>query len=209
MSPHKLLIGLSIQVLLSGCSHYIPDVSAADNCCEMFNDNFQWYKASKSSEKKWGIPVPVQMAIIFQESSFKHDAIPDREYLFGFIPWKRKSSAYGYAQVLKSTWDSYEKSQPKWVFSRSRNDFDDATDFIGWYLNRASKRLNLKLDDAYHLYLAYHEGVGGYNRGSYQSKPSLKKVARKVENRATLYKKQIHRCHANLMLKHPVYAIFY
>ena len=40
------------------------------------------------------------MAIIKQESSFIADAKPDRRKLLGFIPWKRKSSARGYAQAI-------------------------------------------------------------------------------------------------------------
>ena len=58
-------------------------------------------------QKKWGAPVPVPIAMMYQESSFKHDALPPRYYFLGFIPWGRVSSAYGYAQAKDETWADY------------------------------------------------------------------------------------------------------
>ena len=75
----------------------------------MLEEKRGWYKAAKKSEKRWGTPVHVQMSIIRQESSFHSDARPPRTQLLGFIPWKRPSDAYGYAQALDSTWDWYRK----------------------------------------------------------------------------------------------------
>lgn len=209
MNKKIFVASLSLQLLLTGCSTFTPTTIQANNCCELFDSNFQWYKAANTSREYWGVPISVQMAVIFQESSFKHNAIPDREYLLGFIPWKRKSSAYGYGQVLKSTWQSYEKSRPGFIFSRSRNNFNDVTDFVGWYLNTASKRLNIPMSDAYNMYLVYHEGVGGYKRGSFNNKDGLKKIARKVDRRAKMYRLQLSKCQSNLLYKHPLYAIFH
>ena len=45
------------------------------------------------SEKRWKIPPYVLMSIVYQESSYKGDAKPDREKLLWVIPWKRKSTA--------------------------------------------------------------------------------------------------------------------
>ena len=41
------------------------------------------------------------MSFVYQESSFKADARPEREKILGFIPWFRPSSAVGYSQALK------------------------------------------------------------------------------------------------------------
>ena len=49
--------------------------------------------------------------------------------------------------------------------------------------------------DAFKLYLAYHEGIGGYQRGTYRYKRWLVPVAHKVSRRAALYKKQLIVCH--------------
>lgn len=51
-----------------------------------------------------------------------------------------------------------------------RNDFDDATDFIGWYANYTYKTLGVSKWDAYKQYLAYHEGHGGFKRKTYLKK---------------------------------------
>jgi hypothetical protein len=46
--------------------------------------------------------------------------------------------------------------------------------------------------------LAYHEGRGGYKRKTYQSKPTLIKVARKVEQQAKDYGWQLKQCRQEL-----------
>jgi hypothetical protein len=48
--------------------------------------------------------------------------------------------------------------------------------------------------DAYGMYLAYHEGHGGYNRRTYRSKTWLKDVARRVQSRADAYQRQLVSC---------------
>ena len=166
-----------LSVILVSCSSYVPSYTEKQNCCELFKTNFSWYKAARASRDEWGVPIPLQLAIIFQESSFKYNAAPDRNYLLGFIPWSRKSSAYGYAQVLKGTWSEYEKERPGFLISKSRNSFDHSTDFIGWYLHKASIKLGVNIDDAYSLYLAYHERINGYKQKTYLKKPGLMRIA--------------------------------
>ena len=63
------------------------------------------------------------MAMMYQESSFRHDARPPMDY-FLFIPLGRRSSAYGYAQVKDETWDDYKRETGhSWA---DRDDFGDA-----------------------------------------------------------------------------------
>ena len=57
--------------------------------------------------KKWELPPFVLIAFVFQESSFNSNAKPDREKLFGIIPWLRPSTAKGYSQALDETWEQY------------------------------------------------------------------------------------------------------
>ena len=52
--------------------------------------------------------------------------------------------------------------------------------------------------DTYAQYLNYHEGWGGYRRGSYRNKAWLGPVARKVEARAARYGAQYAGCHNEL-----------
>jgi hypothetical protein len=131
------------------------------------------------------------MAIMHQESRFQHDVQAPRDYLLGFIPWGRKSSAYGFAQAKDEVWGEFRNEVDS---GADRDDFEDAIHFIGWYTHKTQRRLNISKWDAYNQYLAYHEGRGGYSRGTYKKKSWLLKVANKVKNRAALYNKQLKNC---------------
>ena len=98
--------------------------STTQDICKIFKEKKSWYRAAKKTEKRWKIPISVSMAFIKQESSFVADAKPPRTRLLGFIPWKRKSSAKGYAQAIDGTWDLYIKERGGWF--TERNDFEDA-----------------------------------------------------------------------------------
>lgn len=124
------------------------------------------------------MPVHVPMAMMYQESSFKHNAKPPRTRLFGIIPWKRPSSAYGYAQALDGTWEEYKRTAGNMLSSRSN--FGDAIDFMGWYIDRAHRQNKISKWDAYNQYLAYHDGIAGWRRKTYTKKPWLMSVARTV-----------------------------
>ncbi|MEW8195440.1 MAG: transglycosylase SLT domain-containing protein, partial [Candidatus Thiodiazotropha sp.] len=141
-----------------GCSSSPPRNMA--DACDIFEEKDDWYEASEEAFEKWGVPIHVQLAIIHQESRFEHDAKPPREKLFWFIPWFRKSSAYGYAQVQDTTWKWYKRETGNsWA---DRDDYDDAVDFIGWYGSVSHRKLGISKWDTYRQYLAYHEGPGGY-----------------------------------------------
>lgn len=164
--------------------------------CEIFAEKSDWYSAARDSYKKWGVPINVQLAIIYQESRFVHDAKPPRKKLLWVIPWTRLSSAYGYGQIKDSTWDWYLKSTGRrWA---SRTDFDDVTDFIGWYGTMSHRMLGIAKTDAYNQYLAYHEGHGGFKRKTYRKKPWLLRVAGTVRTRARNYQAQLQKCEASL-----------
>ena len=167
-----------------------------ENICAIFEEKKKWYKAAKESEKRWGTPKHVQMAIIRQESSFNFDAKPPRTKLLGVIPWKRPSDAYGYAQALDSTWSWY-KDETGRRFA-DRDDFDDAIDFVGWYTHVSHKTAGISKWDPYNQYLAYHEGQTGWKRGTHKKKTWLKQTARKVDYRAREWGAQLQRCEEDL-----------
>ena len=187
-------IVLLLVILLSSCA--TPPPRNTYNICSMFHQYPNWKHTTLVTQKKYGIPIAVQMAIIHQESKFNPHARPPRTKLLWIIPWKRPSTAYGYTQALHSTWTQY-KHNNGWILS-SRNDFADGVDFIGWYANSAYRKAGISRADAYSLYLAYHEGVGGYARRSYASKPWLLKVANHVAINAANYHSQLVRCQGRL-----------
>ena len=166
-----------------------------DNLCATFKEKEDWYADARQSYEKWGIPVSVQMAIMHQESHFVADAKPPRIWLLGIIPWFRPSSAYGYAQAKDETWDDYLDKTGRWY--ADRDDFADASDFVGWYCSVSHIKLGIQKEDTKNLYLAYHEGNGGYQRKSYLNKDGLKRIADKVAYRARLFQSQLDACKMN------------
>ena len=187
-----LLVGFML-VTLVGCTK--PPPQKANDICNVFTQYPAWYWYTKRTEQRWGMPIAVQMAIMYQESSFNGASRPPREKILWVIPWKHVSTAYGYSQALDPTWDNYIKSTGN--FSGSRNDFGDASDFVGWYGQIAHQKLSISMSNAYAQYLAYHEGVGGYARGSYNSKPWLIQVAHQVQTRANVFNSELQSCQNN------------
>jgi hypothetical protein len=163
-----------------------------DNACSIVRERPQYLRAMQKAERRWGVPVHVQMATIHQESKFIGNAKTPHNYMLGIIPLGRQSSAYGYSQALDGTWEDYMSDQRRY-FAR-RDDIEDATDFMGWYFNETEEKLGLSKWDARTQYLAYHEGRTGYARGYHNSKPWLMAVANKVADRAELYRAQLASC---------------
>lgn len=192
----RLIKWILLFAFITGCAS--EPLSEVGDVCKIFHEKPRWYWATLESEDAWGVSPAIQMAIIHQESKFEQYARPPRQWILGFIPWFRPSSAFGYAQVLETTWKDYLKAIGK---KRSRADFASATDFIGWYARNAQKRTPIDLDNANDLYLAYHEGAGGFSRKTYQSKPWLINVAKKVSKQSEVYQQQLAQCEAALPKK--------
>ncbi|MGV6802341.1 MAG: transglycosylase SLT domain-containing protein [bacterium] len=190
MTRVLLLSTLFSLLLLSACATPPPQNQA--DACSIFEEHRSWYKATRKVEKKWGVPISLQLAFIKQESSFRHNAKPARGKFLFIFPGARPSTAEGYAQALDTTWDAYKKATSN--RGANRRNFKDAVDFIGWYVHSSHQRAGIPKGDAYGHYLAYHEGAGGYIRGSYKTKPAVKAVATKVARDANQYDRQLDKC---------------
>ena len=185
-----LLAGCLLVLLFHGCA--TPQPKRIDNICEIFREHSEWYEEAFESYEKWGIPIPVMMAILHQESKYIGDIRPPRTTCLWIFPGPRPSSAYGYAQALDETWEEYKESTGNsWA---DRDDFGDSIDFVGWYCHLSSVKCGISKQNARNLYLAYHEGRGGFNRRTYRKKGWLLKVANKVQRRANKYKSQLAAC---------------
>lgn len=163
-----------------------------DDACSILKQRPTYYKAMKATERKWGVPVHVQMAAIYQESKFIGNARTPHQYALGVIPMGRQSSAYGYSQALDGTWEEYQRDQRR--FGAKRDRIGDATDFMGWYMSQSSQKLGISKGDAEAQYLAYHEGRTGYAKQSYLSKPWLVDVASSIGQRSMTYQAQLATC---------------
>ncbi|MEM9395151.1 MAG: lytic transglycosylase [Pseudomonadota bacterium] len=188
----NLCLSIALCALAACGSGSNTPPSRLDNACAIVDERPKYLRAMKRTEKKWGTPVAVQMATLYQESKFMSDARTPYRYTLGVIPMGRQSSAFGYAQALDGTWDDYRNETRN--YSGRRNKIDDATDFMGWYMHETFERHGIPKTDARRHYLAYHEGHTGYGRGSYNQKQWLMRVANDVGSRAVMYDLQLKSC---------------
>jgi len=189
----RTLCAMLLALALASCGGgYKSPPRNLDDACSIAQQRPKYMKAFKATERKWGVPVSVQMATIYQESRYRGDARTPFRFVLGVIPMGRQSSAYGYGQALDGTWDQYRKETGRRSAKRDR--MQDASDFVGWYMNKSLEKNSIALDDARNQYLAYHEGHAGYSRGSYKSKSWLVRVAADVDARAEMYDGQLRTC---------------
>lgn len=189
-----LLLLLLISTVIASCVPKQPQ--NIDSICAIFDQQPSWYTYAKRTEQRWGVPVELQMAIMHQESSFIGNARPPRKKLLGIVPWTRSGSDYGFAQAINPTWQEYKAETGRTLVRRSS--FADASDFVGWYVDKAHRRLDIPKNNAYDMYLAYNVGMGGYERGHYNSHPWVRDAARKVAERAGAYKRELLQCRTKL-----------
>jgi hypothetical protein len=178
-------------ILISACSSIPQNTS---NSCSIFNERYLWYKHVKNTEKKWGTPIHVQLAIIKMESDFDWLAKPARQKLFKVIPFKRPSSSFGYSQAVKGTWKQYKNETGNKLARRTR--FKDSVDFIGWYTDKTESILKISKKDVFRQYLAYHEGWGAYK--NYKNNQKVISLAKKVKKQSDKYEAQLKKCQKRL-----------
>jgi len=176
---------------ISACSSIPKNTS---DSCSIFDERYLWYKHVKKTEKKWGTPIHIQLAIIKMESDFDWLAKPARKKIFKIIPFKRPSSSFGYSQAVKGTWEQYKNETGNTLATRTR--FKDSVDFIGWYTDKSNSILKISMKDAFRQYIAYHEGWGAYK--NYRNNQKVIKLAKKVKNQSDKYKLQLKKCEKRL-----------
>ncbi|MBL8251941.1 MAG: transglycosylase SLT domain-containing protein [Candidatus Competibacter sp.] len=184
-----------VFLLLASCTTPAPPRNI-DDACAIFAQREGWFADAKAASRRWGAPLPLLLAIIYHESAFRSDAQPPRDRHFGWVPGPRPSSAFGYSQALDGTWDRYKAATGN--SGAERNNFADAVDFIGWYVDQTARYNRIAKTDAYQHYLAYHEGQGGFAKGTHQQKPWLIERARQVRQQADRYRVQLSRCEPRL-----------
>ena len=197
LKKNKIIIFLFLFLL--SCSSIPKNTSDG---CSIFSEKYLWYKHAKKTEKKWGTPVYLQLAIIKMESDFDWLAKPKRQKLFKIIPYKRPSSSFGYSQAVKGTWRQY-KEETNNPFAR-RTRFKDSVDFIGWYTNKTEKILKISKKNSFKQYIAYHEGWKNYK--NYKNNQKVILLAKKVEKQSNKYKRQLLKCNKSLTTRK--YIIF-
>jgi len=188
------LLLLCLATTGAGCAATRP--TQLNDVCAIFSEKPDWYEEAHDAYVKWGVPIPLQLAVIHQESHFESDVRPPRTTFLWVFPGPRPSSAYGYGQVLDATWDEYQETSGG-MFA-DRDDFGDVVDFIGWYGAAGERRYGIPKTDPYAFYLAYHEGHTGYLRGTYRKKRELQAIAAEVARRTQRYARQLGDCEISL-----------
>ncbi len=189
----KSLVSVSLLLILCACGASVqPPPNNLNDACAIIKERPKWYKAMLATQSKWDVPVAVQMATIYQESKFKGQARTPLAFKLDVIPMGRNSSAYGFAQAIDSTWKWYMRETGN--RSAKRDDFDDAVDFMGWYMDQSFQRLGIPKTSARNQYLAYHDGHAGYRRRTYRRKGWLMRVSKEVQARAEMYSEQLAEC---------------
>lgn len=189
----RLLRALIVLALLAGCgSREFAAPRELDDACAIVRQHPDYLRAFRAAENEWGVPVPVMMAFMYQESKFIGNARPPHQWVLGVIPVGRQSSAYGFSQALDGTWEEYLRAEGR--RGARRDNIRDAADFMGWYMSLTVRETGVPLTDARNQYLAYHEGRSGYLRGTHNSKAWLLRIAGEIEDRAAMYERQLRAC---------------
>lgn len=186
-----IVCSLMLVGLVSSCMS-LRQPSNTANLCTIFAEKSYWYRHALNAERQWKIDKTLLMAVIKQESSFVRSARPPRARILGIIPWKRPTTAYGYAQAIDETWRDYKERNNR--PHANRTNFRDAIDFVGWYLDMAATNANLPRDDAKNLYLTYHEGITGYKERTWKNKKNVLVAATKVSDTTKLFETQLENC---------------
>jgi len=186
---------MACLMLLASCSSGTGYNSAPrdlDNACSILAERPSYQNAFRTVERKYGVPVPSLMAIIYQESKFIGDNRTPHRYALGVIPIGRQSSAFGYSQALDGTWEEYQ--QLEGGRGARRDNIYHATDFMGWYMTKTVEETGVPINDTRNQYLAYHDGRTGFLRGTWRAKSWLIRISGEVEARAVMYDQQLRAC---------------
>ncbi len=183
---------LALLLLTAACAGSPPAPHDPNRLCQIFREYPGWHESADRSRRRWGVPIPVMMAILYHESGFRAEARPPRTSCLWVLPGPRPSTAYGYPQALDTTWDLYRRKTGN--HGADRDDFADAVDFVGWYCRVSHLECGIPTDNARQLYLAYHEGWTGYRRASYRRKRQVLAAARRVAATAAAYERQVRAC---------------
>ena len=62
----KKFLFLGVFFIITACSS-IP--KNTQNSCAIFEERYLWYKHTKSSYKKWGVPIHIQLAFVKKATS--------------------------------------------------------------------------------------------------------------------------------------------
>ena len=63
-----------------------------DDACAVIQQRPQYLAAMKVTQRRWGVPISVQMAVLYQESKFIGNARTPHQFALGVIPLGRQAA---------------------------------------------------------------------------------------------------------------------
>ena len=144
----RSLSAIVLLVILASCGGVKVPPRNLDDACSIVKQRPEYLKAFRATKRKWGVPISVQMATIYQESKYRAEARTPFRYVLGVIPMGRQSSAYGFSQALDGTWDEYLDGPGR--RNAKRDNIRDASDFVGWYMNISHERFLATVQPSHH-----------------------------------------------------------
>ncbi len=67
----RCLFTLMLALLVTGCSTSTSRPDNPDDLCAIFREKSDWYEAAQEMNEKWGTPIQVPMAMMYQEVEFQ------------------------------------------------------------------------------------------------------------------------------------------
>ncbi len=115
---------------------FIASPRNLDDACSIVKQRPKYMKAFRATERKWGVPVHVQMATIYQESRFRRR----RPHAVSLCAWRDPDGPPDRAPMaIGRRWTApgieYRADTGR-ARCASATKIDDATDFMGWYMNQ-------------------------------------------------------------------------
>ena len=101
VNQSRQVIAALVLLIISGCVTSPPE--QVGNVCDIFREKSGWYGDAKDARARWGVPISVSMAFMYQESRFVATAKPPRKKIFGVIPGPRPSDSYNFIVCLTRT----------------------------------------------------------------------------------------------------------
>lgn len=180
-------------VTLAGC-HLPINQKNQQNACLFLEENPYIAQSLLSINPSEPSRQALTLAIIEHESDHKANARPVKKWLIkSWIPLRYYSSAKGYAQGTKTTWEDFERSDPT-KKSYKRYSYYDSAKFIHWYFDKNGHIIAEEPLNYYEAYFLYHDGKVGYTKKRLRRPKSLVRYAQLVKESAEKYEKQLSDC---------------
>ena len=195
LNPTSSRLWLVVYALLfvSGCSLPTDQTNHRD-ACAFLADNPAILQSTLYTTQAPKSQAQI-LSIIKHESNHQAHARPVASWFIqSWIPRSYHSSAYGYAQGTRATWQDF---QQKTRSRRYQSSYHDNIQFIDWYFSTRGHLIKPYHSENYGRYLLYHDGPTAYHKGKSHS-AKFRYYAERVAQSTDRADEQLQRCQKTL-----------